>query len=164
LAKLRSWRQGDLAGVQRDGEDLALGDARLDAAAHEPRIQRVVAGVEAQVRVRRTRSTHRRSVSGAVAGKGAITERSSRSRSIGRQRSILCTRGFARVSNQSSICSWKSSSLAKDRPGFEGALKEILQALDTALGLRVARLAEVPADLSTPQKAANSAGGRPPPA
>jgi hypothetical protein len=37
---------GELAGVQRGCEDLAFGDSRLDAAADEARIERVVAGVK----------------------------------------------------------------------------------------------------------------------
>ena len=52
-----------------------------------------------------------------VAGSGAITARSSISRSIGRARSVLCIRAFARSSNQQSSCSWQSSSFAKQRPG-----------------------------------------------
>ena len=49
--------------------------------------------------------------------------------------------------------------------GLEAALEEVLQPLDNALGLRVARLAEKnQSTLSAPQNAANSAVGRPPPA
>jgi hypothetical protein len=39
---------GELAGVQRDRDDLAVADAGFDAATDQARVQRVVAGIEAQ--------------------------------------------------------------------------------------------------------------------
>ena len=76
----------------------------------------------------------------------------------GTQRPMV--RGFARGSNQASSCSWKWRSLAK-RGRAQAALEEVLKALDDALGLRVGRLAEKPADPQGPQNAANSSLGRP---
>jgi hypothetical protein len=67
------------------------------------------------------------------------------SRSIGRQRSVVCIRGFARGENHVSRCSWKSSSLADARPGSKDRSMKSCK-LDDALGLRVRRLAEVPVD------------------
>jgi len=117
LGKRARMAARDLTAVQRDRGDLTLIDANVDAAPDESGIQRVVAGIEAQTRSGGTRSTQRRSVCGALAGSGAITWRSSMRRSIGRARSVLCIRAFARSSNQQSSCSWQSSSLAKQRPG-----------------------------------------------
>ena len=113
---------GELAGVQRDREDLALGDAGLDAAADQPRVERVVAGVEAQIGVRRD-PQHPAPVGVGRASPAAAPSpaRSSTSRSIGRQRSVLCIRGLARSSNQASSWSWKSSSLANAPAGLEAA-------------------------------------------
>ena len=124
----------------------------LDAAADQPRVERVVAGVEAQVAGPAAPAAPSADRCPArVAGSGAITARSSSSRSIGRQRSVLCIRGLARSSNQASSCSWKSSSLAKRRPGSKLRSMKSCRRSTHALGLRVARLAEVPAD---PQRAA----------
>ena len=71
----------------------------------------------AQVRIGRDPQHPAPIESGALAGSGAIASRSSSSRSIGRQRSVLWMRALARLSNQPSSCSWKSSSLANARPG-----------------------------------------------
>lgn len=40
---------GKLTGVKAEGDDLALGDADLDAAADKARIERVVAGIDTHV-------------------------------------------------------------------------------------------------------------------
>jgi hypothetical protein len=44
---------GELARVERHGQHLALGDAQLHAPPAEPRVERVVVGVDADVRVGR---------------------------------------------------------------------------------------------------------------
>jgi hypothetical protein len=44
---------GELAGVQRDGDQLALRAPHLDAAPDQVRVQRVVVGVEPDVRIGR---------------------------------------------------------------------------------------------------------------
>ena len=44
---------GELASVQRDRDDLALADAHLDAATDKVRVERVVVGIEPDVRIGR---------------------------------------------------------------------------------------------------------------
>ena len=53
FAKHRSCAAGELAGVQRDRDDLPLADTDFDATADEVRIQRVVVGVKPDVRIGR---------------------------------------------------------------------------------------------------------------
>ena len=69
-----------------------------------------------------------------------------RSRSTGRQRSVLCWRALARSANQVVELELEVE-LVRERPaGLEVALDEALQPLDDALGLRIGRLAELPVD------------------
>lgn len=58
----------DLAGVQRAREDLLSGDANLDTSPDQVRVERIVIGIEAQGGTGGTRSTQRRSQSGAAGG------------------------------------------------------------------------------------------------
>jgi hypothetical protein len=58
----------------------------------------------------------------------------------------LCIRGFARVSNQPSSWALEVELARETSPRLESLLDEALQPLDDALGLRIARLAEMPAD------------------
>jgi hypothetical protein len=109
--------RGDLARVEADGEDLALRDLELDAAADQARVERVVVGVDPDVGSGAIRVTRRRSTSGMRSGSSRIIESSSASRSTGRQRRVRWKRGLARSENQRSSCSWKSSSEANERPG-----------------------------------------------
>jgi hypothetical protein len=44
-------RAGELAGIERGGEDLPLRDAQLDAASDQARVERIVVAVDAYVRV-----------------------------------------------------------------------------------------------------------------
>ena len=59
-------------------------------------------------------------------------------------------RGFARSSNQPSSWSLEVELVREQPAGLEAALGEVLQALDDALGLRIAAVAEVPADPQLP--------------
>ena len=111
-----------------------------------------------------TRSTQRRSMSGAVGGSGAITSRSSM-QPVDRaaaQRLVRPRRWRARRTSASS-CSWKSSSFANAPAGLEVALHEALQPLDARpwpADRAARRSASRPA--AAPQNAANSSVGRPP--
>lgn len=106
-----------LAGFQRDGEDLTLAHTQLNAAADQPRVQRVVAGIETQVRVRR-HPRHPPAIGVRRRGRqwrhhGVFLDEPVDRTAAQR----LCTRGLGRVSNHASSRSWRSSSLAKRRPG-----------------------------------------------
>ena len=109
---------GELAGVQRDREDLAPGDARLDALADQARVRRAVAGVEAQMRIRRD-PEHPATV-GVRPGLPAALPSPGVPRAAGRpgDNAASCDGGtFARSVNHVSSCSWKSRSFANARPG-----------------------------------------------
>ena len=81
---------GDLAAVEGHRGDLALADAHLDPAAHQARIERVVAGVGAHVGIGGYPQHLARIQIGG--GSGAIAARSSARRLIGRQRGVRCGR------------------------------------------------------------------------
>ena len=87
---------GELAGVQRDRGELALADANFDATADEVRVQRVVVGVEPDVRIGR-HPRHPAAVEyPALLGQRRASPRAPRaSRSTGRARSVLCVRALA---------------------------------------------------------------------
>ena len=75
---------------------LALADSDLDATADEIQRERVIAAVKAQGGSGATRSTQRRSVSGANVGSGDVmASRSSARRSMGQTRIVRCSRALA---------------------------------------------------------------------
>jgi hypothetical protein len=96
---------GKLAGVERDGAELALGDPDLDAAAGEPRVERVVVGVPSQVGLLRDAPGEAAICVGQPLGRGRIRCRSSASRSAGTTRMVRCVRELAR-SVQASSWAW----------------------------------------------------------
>ena len=71
----------DLAGVERDRDDRALAGAKLGPAAREPRVERVVVGVEAQIGLLGHRTTRRSAVGGSRSGSARIRSCSSARRS-----------------------------------------------------------------------------------
>jgi len=139
----------DLTAVQRDGEDLTLIYANVDAAPDESGIQRVVAGIEAQIRIGRNpehpapidvrrrgqRSHHRAFLDEAV-------DRARAQRLVHpRVRAIIKPAVQLQLAVQL---------VGEAAAGLEAAFHEVLQALDDALGLRVTRIAEVPVDAQLP--------------
>ena len=141
LANERGWRQATSPRVQRDRGDLAVGDR----------------GPRRGGRPARGRASSRRYRSAGYGSGGTLqhpapvgvrrrwpaaapSPRAPRSsRSIGRARSVLCIRGFARsVKPAVELQLVVAARCANAAPGLEAAFDEVLQALDDALGLRVA--------------------------
>ena len=138
---------GELAGVQRDREDLALADAR------PRRGGRPAAGPASS---RRCRSAGRDPAGRAAPSAGrcpapsraaAPSPRAPRSagRSAGSAASCASAGSPARRTRRRAAAGSRARWRTR-RPGSKLRLDEVLQALDDALGLRIARLAEVPAD------------------
>ena len=152
LANDRAVPAGELAGVQRDREDLRVADADLDAPADQAGIERVVAGVKAQIRVGRdpeSPSAGRRRAARPAAAPSPRARRASRS--TGRARSVLCVRALTRSRTRRRAGPGSRARSRTRRPGSKLRLRVALQPLDGALGLRIGRLAEPPVD---PQLAA----------
>lgn len=139
---------GELAGVERDRRDLGLGDADLDAPPGQPRVQRVVAGIEAQVGIGR-HPGHPAAVQ--------IRERRQRPHVLAlgnqpvdgptAQRAVRPGVGLLEPGVELVLVVAFVDEVA---PRFEVGLQVALQALDGALGLRIAPPAEVPPDAQEP--------------
>src|SRR5215207_5456390 len=146
LGKAALMTAGELAGVQRDREHLAAGDARLDAPADQARVQRVVAGVKAQVWVGRDpehpapvcvrrRGGQRRHH---LVFLGEPVDRAAAQRLV-----MPCVRALREPGVELEL----EVERVGERPArLEAALDEVLQPLDDPLCLRVARRAEPPVD------------------
>ena len=111
-----------------------------------------------------TRSTQRRSTSGA-ARRQRRHHRALLEQPVDRaaaQRLVHARRWRARRTRRRAAAGSRARSRTR-RPGSKLRSQEVLQPLDDALGLRIARLAEVPADLQLRRRTpANSSVGRPP--
>ena len=108
---------GELAGVQRDRDDLPLGDADLDAPADQVRVQRVVVGVERGRAGRAAPGPPSDDPGPAPARAAAASPPAPRSAGRSAARAASCASGAFAFSNQSSSCSWKSRWFANRRPG-----------------------------------------------
>ena len=159
LGERRGVAAGQLAGVQRDRGDLAIGDPGLDAPPDQPRVERVVAGVEAQVWVRRHPSTQRRSMSGGV--RQRRHHRAFLDQPVDRAAAQRLVLPRIRAVLEPVVELELVVELVREAAaGLKAFLDEVLQPLDDALGLRVAparRSASRPA--AAPQNAANSVSG-----
>ena len=150
---------GDLAGVQRDCGDGALVGDDLDPATDERRIQAVVVGVQAQVRV--GRDAHRPPLGGVGHPVGQQRHHCKLvGKAINRPRAQRLV--HPRVDpSEPSIELVLEVQLAGEAPArLEVRLRVALQPLDHALGLRISQNSQ--STLSWPQKAANASVGRPP--
>lgn len=119
---------GDRTPTRRHPGDLALVDALLDAAAHEARIERVVAGVDAQVGIRWHAQDDPRIEVGELWQQWAH-RRPLLAQAIDRPAARWVGR-LARSRNQRSSWSAKSISLANRRPGSKLVSNVALQAHD----------------------------------
>ena len=154
---------GELAGVQDDRGDLALGDANLDATARERGIDRVVVAIDTQNGCCGTRTTIRRSQSGKTAA-AAASARTPRS-AVRPGRHGRCDAPAALTfSHQPSNCSWKSSGFANCRPGSKFDRMKRCERSSSPLACASPASRITQPTPSCPQNAANASVGRPPPA
>jgi hypothetical protein len=148
---------GQLAAVQRDRRDLLVVDAHLHAPADQPGVERVVIGVDADVRIGRNPKRP-----APLAG-GWVGQWPHQLMFLGEQ-----------VDRTAAQCAMQPPVRATLKPAVQLVLKVVvvsertarlearleaaLQSLDDALGLRISRLAEVPTHLQLAAERRESVG------
>jgi hypothetical protein len=138
-----------LSAVERDRENLAVSDPDLDAAADEVGVQRVVAGIEPNVRIRRDPG-HPPAVGVRCQVGQRGHDRQLLGQAINRPGPGRAVRSRVDPLKPRVELVLEVELVREHAPRFEVRLRVALQPLDRALGLRVPGPAEMPADLQLP--------------